>query len=661
MVGVSGRGLPCGVRGLRAWAVAIVALLVLLACGAGRADVAPASQATAGATVATLPADCAATPLQVRAAPAASDAKDSTAPPATGWQAMDLPDRWRTRWPGHVGAAWYDIRWQQACVGTEAMAVLVQSMNMAGTVWINGALLWRDRHLVEPLSRSWNLPRVWMLPPATLHAGENRLLVRVEGAATLDSGLGPVAVGSLEALTAQQQSVWWSNRGLYVVNLVVTLTMGVMFLCVWLVRRADRAAGWFALMSLCWGGVVSHVLMTETAPFQDSVQLARVNLLCFVWYCWAFCRFTWCFGAQPARRARPMLLAVCASATSLLVVPEAWFLQALPPVFVLFVAVFFGNCLQFLVHAWRSREVHHRLLAACYAVFVLVGINDTLVVFSLLPGLRSWSPLASLATSIAMSLVLGRHLAQHVRRIEGFNSELHAHVQQARKELAQTLAREHALALNHTQLQARVRIAHDLHDGLGASLVRSMALVEQGALPLERAQVLSILKLLRDDLRQVIDTDASPQGPVPDSPVIWIAPVRHRFVRLFDALGIAAQWTVPPAWPQRPTALQCLTLMRILEEALSNILKHSRAAQVWVRVLQGADGPLCLEVEDDGLGFDVEAVLQGGLSVGVRSMQARAARLGGQLALSSRPGCTVLRVCVEITQLDEAVAQRSPA
>ena len=46
----------------------------------------------------------------------------------------------------------------------------------------------------------------------------------------------------------------------------------------------------------------------------------------------------------------------------------------------------------------------------------------------------------------------------------------------ARADLAQALEREHAQALEHTKLQERMQIAHDLHDGLGASLVRGMAL-----------------------------------------------------------------------------------------------------------------------------------------------------------------------------------------
>ena len=52
---------------------------------------------------------------------------------------------------------------------------------MAGQVFINDDLLWQDQSLVEPLSRSWNMPRYWSLPSSILKQGENILWVRVVG------------------------------------------------------------------------------------------------------------------------------------------------------------------------------------------------------------------------------------------------------------------------------------------------------------------------------------------------------------------------------------------------------------------------------------------------------------------------------------------------
>ena len=55
-------------------------------------------------------------------------------------------------------------------------------------------------------------------------------------------------------------------------------------------------------------------------------------------------------------------------------------------------------------------------------------------------------------------------------------------------------------------------------------------------------------------------------------------------------------------------------------------------------------GTLVVRVEDDGVGFDVAAVQGAGLSVGMRSMAARAVRMGARFTVESAPGGTMVRV-----------------
>lgn len=77
---------------------------------------------------------------------------------------------------------------------------------------------------------------------------------------------------------------------------------------------------------------------------------------------------------------------------------------------------------------------------------------------------------------------------------------LEENVVQAKQELSEYLGLQHQLALENTRLQERVHLSHDLHDGLGGSMLRSMMLLEQHQ-QVEKPQVMSILKLLRNDLR----------------------------------------------------------------------------------------------------------------------------------------------------------------
>jgi len=73
----------------------------------------------------------------------------------------------------------------------------------------------------------------------------------------------------------------------------------------------------------------------------------------------------------------------------------------------------------------------------------------------------------------------------------------------------------------------------------------------------------------------------------------------------------------------------------IAQEALNNVVKHAQAKKVTVH-LRFDEKDVCLEVRDDGVGFDPAKARHGG-GLGLRSMEERAARVGGKLTVKSRP------------------------
>ena len=120
---------------------------------------------------------------------------DDGARPVQGWEPVKLPDVWTWRWPGHGGSAWYRIDWERSCADGTPVALGIDRISVAGEVFSNGDLLWRDASLVEPLSRSWNVPRWWLLPASGLQSGVNTVWVRAVGPAALSPGLGALRVG----------------------------------------------------------------------------------------------------------------------------------------------------------------------------------------------------------------------------------------------------------------------------------------------------------------------------------------------------------------------------------------------------------------------------------------------------------------------------------
>jgi signal transduction histidine kinase len=75
-----------------------------------------------------------------------------------------------------------------------------------------------------------------------------------------------------------------------------------------------------------------------------------------------------------------------------------------------------------------------------------------------------------------------------------------------------------------------------------------------------------------------------------------------------------------------------ITLYRLLQEALNNIVKHANASQAWVE-LNSEDKTIILTIQDNGQGFEIEEHQSGGM--GLSSMRERVTIAGGKFAISS--------------------------
>ena len=465
------------------------------------------------------------------------------------------------------------------------------------------------------------------------------------------TGIGYVKLGPVAAIQEEYDARFWRQRTSYVLTAGLSLTIACVALVVWLWRRSEKLYLWMGLMQLCWTLYLSVVLSLKGWPGISSGTLSLLNLVFFMLYGHCFLIFVLRFHGQRKRwleRAAWTALAVwivyiTVDSSRMRLIGELSLVWG--------VVVFNAGCLYAIYRALRVRAPQNLLLGAACAAMVVVAVHDIEVALRRWDNDLTWSYFIWPLNMLVLAVLLGWRVAQYMRRMEHFNEELTAHVAQARAELAQFLERQHAKDLQSAKLQERVQLAHDLHDGLGGSLVRSMALVEQAPQQLSNERVMSLLKTLRDDLRQVIDSGSSGGAAVPETPVQWLAPLRHRFTQVLDEMNISTHWQVEAQWKQPPSTLQCMGLARFLEEAFTNIIKHSRATEVRVICTMPEANLLELSVEDNGLGFDVDAVLAASMGVGMRSMQLRVRRIGGELQISSRPGQSLLKAYVAVHRM----------
>lgn len=574
--------------------------------------------------------------------------------PKQGWESVDLPDQWNKRWPNYNGGVWYKIQWSWSCQNqarlADPIAFLIHYINSAGAVYLNGDLLWKDKHLQEPLSKSWNMPRYWVLPIAGLNSGENEILIYVNGLAFQSPGIGQISFNNVQNIYESYQSQVWNRRTLFLINLILSITFGVICFVIWLLRRKESTFGWFALSSFLWVLFISNILSTETFPYPNVLIAAQANLAFFVLYVLSFCIYLFRFIQKCFIKVETFFGGMTGLIIAgIFLTPQQSVSWVFGLIFLIYVGVFLGGYLYVCYQAIQSKRTDYIFLAICLSAIVIFMIFDLLLLSGeIVTDIRPLSPYTGPVITFFMVIILGSRLARNVKKIEAFNAQLEMKVQQVSNDLSSSLNEKHQLELKNVKLQERISLSHDLHDGLGASLVRSMILVDQSAHNISNKQFLSMLKLLRDDLRQIIDSGSSADNKIPVNPILWVAPVRHRFSQLMDELDIRSKWIFPQEWQAVPNALQCLTLIRVMEESLTNIIKHSQAKQVKIVMVYIRENQFILSIEDDGVGFDADSVVQQGLSIGMRSMKMRLERIGAELKLSSEPGCTIIQAIVQL-------------
>ncbi len=560
------------------------------------------------------------------------------------WQPVTIPDYWTQRWPNHTGVVWHRIDWQAHCPNENSrppLALLITSMNMAGQVWLNGQLLWSDANLSEPLSRSWNSPRFLNLPSQSVnYSAANQLHFRITGDTLSSPGLGHLSVGNTQNVIAQFNEATWNQRTVFYLSIILSLTLGMVSGCVWLLRRQEVAFGWYALATAFWVCFASQLLVTETAPFSNTATFTQFNITFFAIYIFCFCIFSWRFlGKQFPRLEKIFFALTLMLLAGIWLVPGNYVPSTLLGAFMASTLLFSLNSLFVSYSCFRTRQFESWLLGVTLIGCLTISIISVLALFHALRNFSNVLPYTSLLFAIFLSIILALRLSKSLRRIERFNEELSQSIVAAETKLTSTLNYRHTLILKNHQLKERLKLAHELHDGFGSSLVRAMAQISYAKQTLGNKHTLSILNLLRNDLRQIIDSFSESQTKLPSNPVYWLAPLRNRFVQIFDDMGIHLQWEVDQKWKTAPSAMQCLTLYRVAEESLTNVIKHSQASQVTLRCLIKVNH-VELQIIDNGVGFDIVDIGRSGIGVGMHSMRTRIEQLAGVLEINSEPGET---------------------
>lgn len=200
----------------------------------------------------------------------------------------------------------------------------------------------------------------------------------------------------------------------------------------------------------------------------------------------------------------------------------------------------------------------------------------------------------------------------------------------------------HQQASDLAVAQERLRISHEMHDGLAQVLGYVNTKVQAADAYLQKGksdEASAQLKQLADAARGAYtDVREGIVGlrvlPGPDRPLAAV--VREYAERWKEQSGIGVEVAIDESLTLRPVVE--LQLVRVIQEALTNVRKHSRATSVRVEVRR-VNGTVTTTISDDGIGFDQASKTRHEFPrFGLSTMRERAESVGGTLTVDSAPG-----------------------
>ncbi len=199
---------------------------------------------------------------------------------------------------------------------------------------------------------------------------------------------------------------------------------------------------------------------------------------------------------------------------------------------------------------------------------------------------------------------------------------------------------EERIAEEKRHLQEKEKILMDIHDGIGGITTNISILSELGQKTAEVIDIKKTLATISRLSREGISEIRSFMHSLDTRDLNWrslAAELRNQGTNMLDPHGIAFDMeSTLDDGHERPGSLLWVNLFKIYKEALTNVVKHSKAMSVKA-VLKVTPNKLLLTVDDNGIGWEANQ----GNGRGLSNMKRRAEEMGGELSIESGQGTRV--------------------
>lgn len=528
---------------------------------------------------------------------------------------------------------WYviPIPKNKASFDVSRLCIYLPVVNLNVEVFLNDKWLGNGGRMESPVDRNFNRPLIYNFDRNDLNENNNVFYVRVKGLLPRWTYLGGVYIAPESTLYPI-----YEKQKLLRVNLIIFTSIALVFTSLftailWLLRRKKEETYylWYSFAEMLWA-VHDTNLFIKRIPVSDSLWESLVTLT-IGWSILSFILFIHRYTGNYSEKVDQGILWLGIAFT----IPfgyqdfewvvfygyQVWMF------YVLSVGIYGGV---FLLRSYIKTK-NQNLLMMLFAgtVMIAFGVHDLLATLAILPPSSPYiMSISALLIILVISSLLIRRFVESLKVVEHYNESLQEKVLLREKQLRLEYQKTQKLQKRQVLNDERERMMRDIHDGIGGHLVTTLAAIDSSDATI--GQVKENLTIALQDLRLIID---SLDGESQELTVI-LGTLRVRLEGLLQQANIKLIWQVedlPMLEEFGPE--KALNTMRIVQEAITNVIKHSGASELIVaaypEVLDGKQFTV-VSIADNGFGFDYNRSLIGR---GILNMKSRAIKIGAQLVV----------------------------
>ncbi|GAB5488345.1 MAG: sensor histidine kinase [Parasphingorhabdus sp.] len=550
------------------------------------------------------------------------------------WNRRDLPALWlsdeaRKKQDGNLTVS-ARVRFDASILGQNPVSIYTENNRERVSVSVNGVQIFRNYSDSHRSMLGWNHPYLIPLSKSLLKPGTNEIVVRVDSGHDHSLGIGFIAIGDQNALGSLYDNQYFFRIDAPKILNWIMLLLSVFVFVMWLGRRQEMELLWLSLTGLFWFARNYH-FFTETVPIEPHLfkQVSYYSIYFAVAATLSFC-------AEFLKLRHRKIIFLSLFGIGLLLSLSRYFLTMLDQTDLpisLMTIVLFGSFLVILVNnAFQSRSSESWLLLILLTLASLTGIHD----IGRIPNINWWNgagfhfqPYIGFFLFLVFMLSLARRFLAALSLVEETNLHLEKSVNEAAEALAASQKAQRQMEIERALETERERLMREMHDGIGSNLVTALAVARRRKDP---ESTITTLQRAISDLKITVDSLAPIEGDV----VTLLANLRHRMENELAQAGITSIWKVddcePLAWMD---AGHSLHLLRLLQEALSNVLQHASARSIALSCkpsLFEFEPGILISIIDDGVGFDPD---QNRDSKGLAFMRQRSEILRGSLTIEN--------------------------